>query len=747
MSLLVYVNNIVEDCLMVNISPTVRGRIRAIDVSDDLSLATDLEGNFPIGSAIRTKVKSINPEKNHLDLTGKYTDSDTSLTLEDLSAGTILPGRVTKISDKSLIIQLSENIVGAVDLIDMADDYTKANTALYQKNDVIRVCVISVDVPNKKIVLSTRPSKVLSSSLKVVDQEITSSQQLHVGDVVRGFISNVADKGLFITLGHGITAFVRVTNISDAYLKSWKDSFQRDQLVKGKVISIDESSGHVQLSLKDSVISGTYKQPVTFTSLSVGDIVTGKVVKVETFGVFILVDNSENVRGLCHRSEIAEQKVEDASKLFNQGDAVKAKILKLDPPNRRINFGMKVSYFDDNQDDDQVMEDIDDLDSGSERSITGGVELSNALDDDSDADLDKDAIDGDSDDDFEQHSDSDEERRDDVPDTKASGQPTGLSVGGFDWYGMSTDKTSLKTPIASSTSEEPSKQKKKKRKSEIQVDRTGDLDVNGPQSTDDFERLLLGAPDSSMLWLQYMAFHLELGDVDAARQIGERALNSIGLGQTSEKLNIWIAMLNLENAYGDDETIELVFKRALEYNDAQEIYSRLISIYIQSGKHKKADNLFQDMLKKFTQDPKGYINYGTFLFDTLGDADRGRGQLTRALQVLPSFTHFDLTSKFAQLEFKSSAGLPERGRTIFEGLINSFPKRVDLFNILLDLEIKQGDKDIIRALFERIFDRKLKPKQAKYFFKRWLAFEEAEGDERRVDEVKAKAATWVKSQA
>ena len=116
------------------------------------------------------------------------------------------------------------------------------------------------------------------------------------------------------------------------------------------------------------------------------------------------------------------------------------------------------------------------------------------------------------------------------------------------------------------------------------------------------------------------------------------------------------------------------------------------------------------------------------------------------MQSLPQFTHIDLTSKFAQLEFNSKNGDPERGRTIFEGLLSAFPKRVDLWNVLLDAEMKGGDKEQVRRLFERITSSKLKVKKARFFFKRWLAFEEREGDEEMVEKVKARAAEFVKQQ-
>ena len=379
-SWLAFVNNIINDTIWVNITPNIRGRIRAIDASDDLSVAGDLEQHFPVGSAIRVKVVSVDVDKGRLDLSARRASSTVPLTLKDLSKGMILPGRVTKVSDRQLIVQLNDNLVGAIDLIDMGDDYSQVKPAQFEKNDIVRVQVVGIDTANKKINLSMRPSKVMSSSLPVIDPEVTSIDQLSVGDVRRGFVVNVADKGIFVMLGHGITAFVMVRNLTDGYVKEWKDQFQRDQLVKGKITAVDKQAGHVQMSLKESVFKPGYVPPKVFSDMQVDDIVTGTVADVMEYGVFILVDNSENVRGLCHRSEIAETRIEDATKLFSKGDAVKAKVLKIiTGPPRKINFGMKASYFA-NSDAEN-----DQSDEGSEGGV--GVHKDASVSDDQDEDL------------------------------------------------------------------------------------------------------------------------------------------------------------------------------------------------------------------------------------------------------------------------------------------------------------------------------------------------------------------------
>jgi len=249
-----------------------------------------------------------------------------------------------------------------------------------------------------------------------------------------------------------------------------------------------------------------------------------------------------------------------------------------------------------------------------------------------------------------------------------------------------------------------------------------------------------------------MRFHSDLGEFDQARQIGERAIKTIGLGQDAEKMNIWEVLLSLETVHGTDESVEDTLKRACEWNDPQEAHSRLTSIYIRSGKLDKAEELFQAMLKKFGQDRKVWINYATFLFDKAADAEKARQLLPRALRTLPQLTHVEITSKFAQLEFYSTSGVPERGRTIFEGLLDSFPRKMDLWNVYLDMEIslvknKLEDTERVRQLFTRIFDGRIKNKQAQVFFKKWLTFEEKHGDEQGVDSVKAKAADFVRGKA
>lgn len=64
--------------------------------------------------------------------------------------------------------------------------------------------------------------------------------------------------------------------------------------------------------------------------------------------------------------------------------------------------------------------------------------------------------------------------------------------------------------------------------------------------------------------------------------------------------------------------------------------------------------------------------------------------------------------------------------------------------------MRLGEKERVRALFERVTEggsaNKLKSKKAKFFYKKWLDYEDKVGDEKSRERVKAKAAEYVRSQ-
>ena len=284
---------------------------------------------------------------------------------------------------------------------------------------------------------------------------------------------------------------------------------------------------------------------------------------------------------------------------------VKTIVCSVDLDKRRISFSLKPSRFTDedfqpvddaSSEEDQeplgVVEDVE-MSSAGEEGVDGtDNDAAPDNDQDQDSEIEPMAIDVDAD------VQSLNQKQPDVTPVSRSARPvpTLKIQGGFQWSG-DIPQEDADVPESSedgdSDGQQPSKKKRKKKK-QVELDLTADMQTKTPESTSDFERVLLGSPNSSYLWIQYMSFQLQVAEIEKAREIAKRALDTINFREEKEKLNVWVALLNLENVYGSDESLETAFKDAARHCESKTVHLRLASILEQSGKHevKKKNMLF-----------------------------------------------------------------------------------------------------------------------------------------------------------
>jgi rRNA biogenesis protein RRP5 len=272
----------------------------------------------------------------------------------------------------------------------------------------------------------------------------------------------------------------------------------------------------------------------------------------------------------------------------------------------------------------------------------------------------------------------------------------------------------------------------------------GTADEN-PETAGDFERLLAGNPNSSELWIRYMAFYLSLADIPSARKVADKALGRIEFREETEKLNVWTALLTLEHKYGSDDSLQKTVDKACGHCNPKQVYLRVCEILEKDASNSesvtRANNMFAKMCKKFKSKKKVWLAHLEYLLKQSRHQD-AHALLKRALLSLATYKHAETMSKFAQLEFEH--GSAERARTLFDGILERYPKRLDLFFVYLDKEVKFGKASSARASFERkVEEGKLADKQMKSLFKKWFRMEEEHGAEEQQQHVKDTAKEYV----
>ncbi|KAJ7706378.1 hypothetical protein B0H17DRAFT_1192865 [Mycena rosella] len=664
--------------------------------------------------------------------------SKTSLSMESVAIGNIVGGRVTRHTRHGALVKLASRIGGTLHPTDTSDDYDAA-IPFPVVDCVLKACVIDIDQAKKQLTLSTRHSRMYPDQGKpIVDREIKELADLQAGDTVRGFIKSVAEHGLFVTIGRNIDARVQIKELFDDYVKDWKVRFTANQLVKGRILSVDIEARKVEMTFRSGDFSKASSSSLAITDLKEGQKVDGVVKRIEDYGLFIQIDGSK-INGLCHKSQLSDNASADvtvALRGFREGDRVKAFIMTIDK--RKVSLSLKPSHFDEEDFQQAETEEGENADLVSEASDDEEEMSENVADDVEDSDEDDDAMQVDIDPQSHLYQSSSKPSRPTAP----SHVPSLQLSGGFQWatnpisedddnYSASSDSDD-----DADADEQNGKKKKKRRKKEIEQDLTADMHTKTPESNADFERLLLGSPSSSYLWVQYMSFQLQLSEVEKAREIARRALQTINFREEQEKLNVWTALLNLENMYGTDETVETTFKEAARANDSKTMHLRLAAIFDQSDKSSKAEEQYQRTCKKFGQSSKVWTLFSEYYLRK-GDVEDSRKLLPRCLQSLDKRKH-DIPLRSAGVQARN----PERGKTLFEGIVDSHPKRLDLWSVYMDMEAGQSQIQSLRNLFDRVLAQKMTSHKAKAFFKKWLELEKRIGDEDGVALVKAKAIEW-----
>jgi rRNA biogenesis protein RRP5 len=759
-----YVYKVDKEWVWLAVSRNVTARIFILDTSCKAHELEEFERRFPIGKAVSGYVLTYNKEKKTLRLVqrpllfihksianggGSKTDKpDSSIPGDDdtlfIHEGDILGGRISKILPGvgGLRVQLGPYVFGRVHFTEINDSWVPDPLDGFREGQFVKCKVLEISSSSKgtwQIELSLRTSLDGMSSADHLSEDLKNNDNVckrfeRIEDLspdmgVQGYVKNTMSKGCFIILSRTVEAKVRLSNLCDTFVKEPEKEFPVGKLVTGRVLNVEPLSKRIEVTLKTVNAGGRPKsESYDLKKLHVGDMISGRIRRVEPFGLFIDIDQTGMV-GLCHISQLSDDRMENVQARYKAGESVRAKILKLDEEKKRISLGMKSSYLM-NGDDDKAQPLSEDNTSMECDPINDPKsEVLAAVDDFG----------------FQETSGGTSLVLAQV-ESRASIPP--LEVDLDDIEETDFDSSQNQEKLLGANKDEKSKRREKQkdkeeREKKIQAAEGRLLEHHAPENADEFEKLVRSSPNSSFVWIKYMAFMLSLADIEKARSIAERALRTINIREEEEKLNIWVAYFNLENEHGNppEESVKKVFERARQYCDPKKVYLALLGVYERTEQYKLADKLLDEMIKKFKQSCKIWLRK---IQSSLKQNEEAiQSVVNRALLCLPRHKHIKFISQTAILEFK--CGVADRGRSLFEGVLREYPKRTDLWSVYLDQEIRLGEDDVIRSLFERAISLSLPPKKMKFLFKKFLEYEKSVGDEERVEYVKQRAMEYANS--
>ncbi|XP_076269943.1 ribosomal RNA Processing 5 isoform X1 [Rhynchophorus ferrugineus] len=258
-----------------------------------------------------------------------------------------------------------------------------------------------------------------------------------------------------------------------------------------------------------------------------------------------------------------------------------------------------------------------------------------------------------------------------------------------------------------------------------------------PESADQFDRLLLTKPNCSEIWIKYISFHMAATELDKARAVAKRALDTINMTFTEEKFNVWIVLLNLENMFGTKESFNKVLEDALKFNDSLKIYLRVIQMFADDGKYEEMEEKVKKVKSKYKQEPNMWLELGQNYY-RIGKFKEARQCKDAALRsITDKKTQMNIIVQFAVMEFKF--GEEEQACAIFESILTTDPKKINILFTYVDQLVKKGQIEQARQVLERSVLQKLPLRSMHSIFMKFKKFEQEHGTEETLENVKIKA--------
>lgn len=192
--------------------------------------------------------------------------------------------------------------------------------------------VVKVNQLRKNIVVSHRV--LVEEEMK--EQRGKILENLEKGQVLEGSVKNITDFGVFIDLG-GVDGLLHINDLSWGRISHPSEIVALDETINVMVLDFNDEKNRISLGLKQL-------QPHPWEKVSdkypVNTVIKGKVVNISDYGAFVELE--KGVEGLIHISEMSwTQHIKHPSKILAVGEIVEAKILSIDPEEKKISLGLK----------------------------------------------------------------------------------------------------------------------------------------------------------------------------------------------------------------------------------------------------------------------------------------------------------------------------------------------------------------------------------------------------------------------
>tara|TARA_Y100001968_G_scaffold80765_1_gene71900 strand:- start:13044 stop:14849 length:1806 start_codon:yes stop_codon:yes gene_type:complete len=288
-----------------------------------------------VGQELEVVVLDINKESERVSLGLKQKQENPWENIDEkFPIGEKVSGKVVNLMPYGAFVELEPGVEGLVHVTELS--WTKRinkPSEVLKANQEIEAVVLGINRDEQKISLGVRQLETNPWDL--------AEEKYPVGSKVTGKIRNLTSYGAFMGLEEGLDAMIHVSDISwTRKINHPSEVLKKGMEVEAQVLEVDRENQRISAGIKQlaedpwETIDNYYK---------VGDLVTGKVSKLASFGAFVGLEH--DIDGLVHISQVSEDRIDKIKNALKVGEEVSARVIKIDRADRRIGLSIKAANY------------------------------------------------------------------------------------------------------------------------------------------------------------------------------------------------------------------------------------------------------------------------------------------------------------------------------------------------------------------------------------------------------------------
>ena len=286
---------------------------------------------FKVGDELEVKVLKFDRLEEKVSLGYKQLTDDPWLSVSTrYPRNSRVQTAVVSLTDYGAFVELESGVEGLIHISEMTwNRRVKHPSKLLSVGDEIEAVILDVDPQARRISLGMKQTEPNPWDLV--------GERYAINSVVTGTVRNLTDFGAFIEVEEGVEGLVHISDLSwTKKVKHPSELLKKGDEVSAVVLTVDAENQRLSLGIKQLEPD---KWEEFFSQQQVGDVASGKIVRLTTFGAF--VELAEGVEGLCHVSEFDSQRIENPETHFEVGQELDFKVIKLNLLERKIGLSVK----------------------------------------------------------------------------------------------------------------------------------------------------------------------------------------------------------------------------------------------------------------------------------------------------------------------------------------------------------------------------------------------------------------------